>query len=154
MNTDWERPLDSIEAISPLDNPQSLFDGRIWTCEREVNLTTRTFDKVRGLRYLVDEERGLVLAWNIMDKNRDMLNMAPVVNGVTRVQPEYGPPQRGADGWPMQGAGGPPPAAAGAAVSTEIPSLYHAALVRIVNGKITREQFFQVNVPRSTVAPF
>lgn len=154
MNTDWERPLDSIEAITPLENPVSMFDGRIWTCEREVNLTTRTFDKVRGLRYLVDEERGLVLAWNITDKNRDMLNMAQVVNGVTRVQPEYGPPQRGADGWPAQGAGGPPPAVAGAAASTEIPSLYHAALMRIVNGKIHREQFFQVNVSKGIPSPY
>ncbi len=157
MNTDWERPLDSIEAITPLENPVSMFDGRIWTCEREVNLTTRTFDQVRGLRYLVDEERGLVLAWNIIDKKADTLNMAQVVNGVTRVQPEYGPQSRGADGWPAQGVGGPPPAVVGApaaAASTEMPSLYHAALMRIVNGKIHREQFFQVNVPKRTPTPF
>lgn len=155
MNTDWERPLDSIEAITPLENPQSMFDGRIWTCEREVNLTTRTFDKVRGLRYLVDEERGLVLAFNIVDKNSTQLNMVMEINGVKRTNPEYGPPSRGADGWPAQGGGGPPPAAnAQVGAATETPSLYHAALMRIVNGKIHREQFFQVNVARSTVAPF
>ncbi|MGC3982440.1 MAG: hypothetical protein QM808_14415 [Steroidobacteraceae bacterium] len=155
MNTDWERPLDSIEAITPLENPQSMFDGRIWTCEREVNLTTRTFDAVRGLRYLVDEERGLVLAWNIVDKNSTQLNMVQELNGVKRTSPEYGPPSRGADGWPSQGAGGPPPAATtqvGAA--NETPSLYHAALMRIVNGRIHREQFFQVNVAKGTAAPF
>lgn len=160
MNADWERPLDSIEAMTPKENPVSSFDGRIWTCEREVNLTTRTFDKVRGLRYLVDEERGLVMAWNIVDKNANsVMNMVQELNGVKRTPPEYGPPSRGPDGWPAQpgqaagmGAGSPPPAAGAAPV--EQPSLYHAALVRIVNGKIHREQFFQVNVPKNTANPF
>ncbi|MGC3980395.1 MAG: hypothetical protein QM808_03960 [Steroidobacteraceae bacterium] len=164
MNTDWERPLDSIEAITPEENPVSMFDGRIWTCEREVNLTTRSFEKARGLRYLVDEERGLVMAWTIVDKVTGNAGggggMTQSVNGVQRTAPEYGPPSRGADGWPAQGGpgGGPGGAPGGGmaagAPAAEQPSLYHAALVRIVNGKIHREQFFQVNVPRNSATPF
>lgn len=164
MNTDWERPLSKEEASKPEENPQSMFDGRIWTCAREVNLTSRSYSDVRGLRFIVDEERGLVMAWNLVDVaprggpgGPPPGGAAPRgAGGAPGAMPgampfEYGPPSRGPDGWPAQGGmGGPRPG--GLAAGPHV--IYNAAVMRIARGKINREQVFQTYLPRGTAAPF
>jgi hypothetical protein len=105
MNTSWERPLASWEVANPKDNPPSDYDGRIWTCAREVQLTTRSWQKARLHRRLIDEERGLVLDWNLVDRDQSMQSRSvpiPTQNadGSPVTPPAWGPPSRGDDGWP------------------------------------------------------
>jgi hypothetical protein len=157
MNTDWERPLTPLEEANPQDNPASSFDGRIWTCEREVNLTTRAWTKVRGNHFLIDEERGLVMDWNLVDRGGAGGGKPPpqtLPDGSPNHPPEYGPPTRGPDGWPREPLGTPRsgrPAPMSAAAPT---ANYHAALFRIVKGKIAREQQFWISVPMESKPAF
>lgn len=164
MNTDWERPLTSWEAYDVKNNMPSDYDGRIWTCERELNLTTQSWKTVVPERRLIDEERGLVMDWNLV-RREGAGPVAPktMPDGSPVIRMAYGPPSRGSDGWPRgglgsassgqgPGPGGPPP---GGAPATPPPTTnYHAQLFRIVNGKISREQVFWISLPAGAAAPF
>lgn len=106
MNTSWERPLASWEVENPKDNPASDYDGRIWTCDRELQLTTRSWHTTRLHRRLIDEERGLVLDWNLVDRDTALQARSvpiPTQNkdGSPVTPPAWGPPSRsGEGGWP------------------------------------------------------
>lgn len=162
MNTDWERPLTSWEAYDVKNNMPSVYDGRIWTCERELNLTTQNWKTVVPIRRLIDEERGLVLDWNLVRREgRGPTNPTTMPDGSPVIRMAYGPPSRGPDGWPRGGlgavtpAGGPGAGAPAGGATTPPPTTnYHAQLFRIVNGKISREQVFWISLPAGAVAPF
>lgn len=168
MNTDWERPLTSWEAYDVKNNMPSNYDGRIWTCERELELSTHNWKAVIPERRLIDEERGLVLDWNLVRREGPgPTNPATMPDGSPVVMMAYGPPARGPDGWPRGALGAAPaggpfgpggPGAAGAprgAPPTPPPSTnYHAQLFRIVDGKISREQVFWISLPAAAAAPF
>jgi hypothetical protein len=165
----FERPLDSYEAYFPENNPQSDFDGRIWTCEREHTLSTAAWTKAKLHRRLIDEERGLVMDWNLVDRTTGSFKITTDMPDGSQFKPiKYGPPSRGADGWPAQAPGSVPGAATtpagvmpgvGMGAATVMApagpsSNYHAQLFRIVNGKIAREQVIWLTAPIGSVSPF
>jgi len=105
----FERPLDTLEAYYPENNPQSDFDGRIWTCQREASLSTVAWTKVTPGRRLIDEERGLVMDWNVVERTSGSFKINTVMPDGSKFEgPRYAPPGRGADGWPQQAAGAVP----------------------------------------------
>jgi hypothetical protein len=160
MNTNWERFVNANET-SQLSRPeyQPQADGRIWTCARETILTTSAWKAARQRHFLVDEERGLVMTITNVDyPGRGMLS-APGANGA--------PGTAGPPGGAPQGAGGPPgggggPGGPGAArnpiegggngpIGMSMKGMQaamagggyvtaHYMLMRIVDGKIAREQ--------------
>jgi hypothetical protein len=152
MNTDWERPLSNWEAADPKDNPVSSFDGRIWTCAREATLSTVSWHATRLHRRLIDEERGLVMDWNLVDRDGPGFQVPKTLaDGTPSTPPKYGPPSRGPDGWPTRaGMLGPIRSMTVGSSSTD----YQAQLFRIVNGKIAREQVFWISLPPKVASPF
>lgn len=169
MLTDWERPLSSDEASKPAENPQSDFDGRIWTCEREMDLSTRSFLSTRDKHMVIDEERGLVSTWTIVPR----ASMGgpggpggPGMPGRMGSPPEYGPPSRGADGWPAgpgrpqvageMGPGSGGPGGPGGPIPGGMRSgpFYQAVLMRVIGGKITREHVIERVVADDAKLPF
>lgn len=149
MNTDWERPLNTWEKDAYVQPS----DGRIWTCAREVDLTTLKWTKTRGMHHLLDEERGLVMTWAFADTDPAKASKAPTnPNGSPLPRPAwfYGPPS----GPGPNGLSGPPAAAPTFNRRTEPFTMYHAVVMRIVNGKIQREQVFQRELELSAQRPF
>jgi hypothetical protein len=133
VNTDWERELSPSEAAAPDRNAPEAYDGRIWTCARELTLTTQPWVKERAVRTLVDEERGLVMTWNLVD-----VAGRPGPDGKLPAPPKIGDPV------PPLPANAPPGLSAiGWATRGQPQTLYHAEVMRIVGGKIQREQVFQ-----------
>jgi hypothetical protein len=133
VNTDWERELSPSEAAAPERNAPEAYDGRIWTCARELSLTTQPWIKERAARTLVDEERGLVMTWNLVDVAGrpgpdGKLPAPPKIGDPVPPLPANAPPGLSAIGWAMRG---------------QPQTLYHAEVMRIVGGKIQREQVFQ-----------
>jgi hypothetical protein len=166
----FERPLDSLESYYPENNPQSDFDGRIWTCEREHTLSTAAWTKYKTHRRLIDEERGLVMDWNLVERTTGSFKITTEMPDGSPFKPiKYGPPSRGADGWPRQTPGTVPgeattptgvaPGGGGMGAATVMAPAgpsdnYHAQLFRIVNGKIAREQVIWLTEPIGTASPF
>lgn len=152
MNTDWERPLSPWEAAHPKDNAQSNYDGRIWTCAREATMSTVNWKSVRTHRRLIDQERGLVMDWNLVDRDGPGFSVPKTLeDGTPNAPPKYGPPSRAADGWPLAAGmlGAPRPMTVGSASTN-----YHAQVFRIVHGRISREQVFWISLPAKAAAPF
>ncbi|MGC3982452.1 MAG: hypothetical protein QM808_14475 [Steroidobacteraceae bacterium] len=149
MNTDWERPLNSWEKDAYVQPS----DGRIWTCAREVDLTTMKWTQTRGVHHLFDEERGLVMTWAFADTDPAKASKAPTnPDGSALPRPAwyYGPP--GGPG--PNGLSGP---AAGAPTFNrriEPFTMYHAVVMRVVKGRIQREQVFQRELDLPAQRPF
>lgn len=148
MNTDWERPLNTWEKDAYVQPS----DGRIWTCAREVDLTTLKWTTTRGVHHLFDEERGLVMTWAFADTDPAKASKAPTnPDGSPLPRPEgfYGPPSGpGSNG--LEG----PAATVNFNRRTEPFTMYHAVVMRIVNGKIQREQVFQRELDLKSQRPF
>lgn len=148
MNTDWERPLNTWEKDAYVQPS----DGRIWTCAREVDLTTLKWTQTRGVHHLIDEERGLVMTWAFADTDPAKASKAPTnPDGSPLPRPAwfYGPP----------GGLGPnglnSPAAAPVFNRRTVPfTMYHAVVTRSVNGRIQREQVFQRELDLPAQRPF
>lgn len=129
MNTDWEASLKPGQA--PFGNtPAQAYDGRIWTCARELTLTTEPWTRARDARTLVDVERGLVMTWNLVDQKG-----RPGPDGKTPPPPG---PFDSINVIPLPGI-----SARGYALRAQPQTLYHAEVMRIIGGKIQREQVFQ-----------
>jgi hypothetical protein len=144
VNTDWERELSPAEAAAPERNAPQAYDGRIWTCARELTMTTQPWVKERAVRTLVDEERGLVMTWNLVDvagrPGPDGKLPLPLKSGdPIPPLPANAPPGLSAVGWASRG---------------QPQTLYHAEVVRIVGGKIQREQVFQRALPPNAESLF
>jgi len=142
MNTDWERFFFANEK-GQLNRPEyqpQAFDGRIWTCAREAYLSTRSWKDARDRHFLVDPERGLVLNIVAVD----------VAAGGGPRAPRSGPGGAPAAPDPIEGPGAAPlglSAAGMRAVSGRDYADLHFELMRIVGGKITREQDVQHVLP-------
>jgi hypothetical protein len=105
----FERPLDTYEAYYPENNPQSDFDGRIWTCEREHSLSTAAWTKYKTHRRLIDEERGLVMDWNLVERTTGSFKInTDMPDGSKFEGPRYAPTGRDPDGWASSPAGSVP----------------------------------------------
>jgi hypothetical protein len=165
MNTNWERFFNpnEIERLSRPEYQPQAADGRIWTCARETILTTTAWKAARQRHFVIDEERGLILTITNVDyPGRGM----PAAPGPTAAPQGAGAP----------GAGGPPPAGAppgGSDARNPIEAggnmpvgmsakgmqaamagggyvVSHFMLMRIVDGKIAREQDVMRVVPTGT----
>jgi len=193
MNTNWERVMYADEANSqdrPEYQPQG-FDGRIWTCAREVYLTTSGWKSARDRHYIYDEDRGLVFQIVYVDPQERGGQGGPGgPGGQGQGGPGAAPGGAGGPGGAPGGQGGPGPQAAGgpggapggaggpgagggpggpraALTPIEGPgnaplgisqagfssmgggqnTTAHFQVVRIVDGKITREQDVMHNLP-------
>ncbi|MGC3980398.1 MAG: hypothetical protein QM808_03975 [Steroidobacteraceae bacterium] len=175
MNTNWERTFNPGE-ITQMNNakayePQA--DGRIWTCARETYLTTTAWKAARQRHFVVDEERGLILTITNVDyPSRAAGSMIPEQGMAAGMgaAPGGSPPAGGAQGGPPQqaaqgmGAGGaarspiegPSSGPIGMstkgmqqAMSGQGYSMAHFMLMRVVDGKITREQDVMRTLPEN-----
>lgn len=144
MNTSWERdffPNELPRLNRPEYQPQA--DGRIWTCSREVYLSTLNWTAARDRQYLVDEERGLMFEIVYVDV-KSRASMA-------------GPPPALPKPTPIEGPGRMP---LGGSL-TGLHSLSNGApytmiyfeVSRIVGGKIAREQDVMHQLPYGTKRP-
>lgn len=137
VNTNWERDLTPSELAAPERNAPQAYDGRIWICARELDLTTVPWVKERSLRTLVDVERGLVMTWNLVD-----------VAGRPGPDGKIPPPPKAGDPLPPLPDNAPPGLSAiGWSLRTQPQTFYHAEVKRIVGGRIQREQVFQRSLP-------
>jgi hypothetical protein len=144
VSTNWERELTPTEAAAPERNAPQAYDGRIWICARELNLTTQPWIKERSVRTLVDVERGLVMTWNLVDvKGRPgpdgKIPPPPKPGDPIPPLPDNAPPGLSAIGWSMRG---------------QPQTMYHAEVKRIIGGKIQREQVFQRSLPPDIKSAF
>lgn len=152
MNTDWEHHLDAEAIKAPAFAAQA--DGRRFTCGTDVDLSTTFFTGVRSYRTLVDEERGLVMVWNVIDTKKDDAPFPPAPNAEaaaaafaqrlrdskTGFGPDDLPP-----GLTMRGMAGS---------ATNPRSIYHAETQLIINGKIVRHQQFLRDLPLGQASPW
>jgi len=148
MNTDWERafmPNELSKLSQPAYQPQA-YDGRIWTCAREVYLTTASYTAARDREFLVDPDRGLVMVIVKVDVKgrsgpialpRAGSGTAPAAGPAPAVDPIDGPGLRplGMSDVGMKNAMG------------RTYTAYHFEVMRIVGGKITREQDIMHQLP-------
>lgn len=153
MNTDWERNLQPAE-LAKKDSPENLpqdYDGRIWTCAREAILTTSSWKSAHDRHFLVDPERGLVFNIVYVDVGGRGNLGGPPSTGSKGTAPGAGPGAGGPGGNlggstsdPIEGPGGMPlgmsRAGMQAAMSGQPYSMAHFEVMRIVGGKIAREQ--------------
>jgi len=147
MNTDWERSFNATETAQlnqPAYRPQA-FDGRIWTCAREAYLTTASWKLAHDRHFLVDPERGLVL--NIVTVD--------VAAGAGAAGPRRagGPGGPRAVPDPIEGPGAMPLGMSMAGMMSTAGRNYsnlHFEVMRLVGGKITREQDLQHVLTGST----
>lgn len=170
MNTNWERTFNAEEVARQNNPaayaPQA--DGRIWTCARETYLTTTAWKVARQRHFLVDEERGLVFSITNVDyPSRNAGSLIPQQAGAANGMAGGGTPPPAAAGGPPGGAPqGAPGGGMGAggpssrsviegsssgplgmstkgmqlAMSGQGYSIAHFMLMRVVDGKIAREQ--------------
>lgn len=144
VSTNWERELMPPEVAAPERNAPQPYDGRIWICARELNLTTQPWIRERSVRTLVDVERGLVMTWNLVDvKGRPgpdgKIPPPPKPGDPIPPLPDNAPPGLSALGWSLRG---------------RPQTLYHAEVKRIIGGRIQREQVFQRSLPADAKAAF
>jgi hypothetical protein len=137
VNTDWERQLTPSEAAAPERNAPQTYDGRIWICARELILTTAPWSHERAVNTLVDEERGLVMTWNLVD-----VAGRPGPDG--KIPP---PPAAGAPLPDLPGNAPPGLSRKGWALRSQPQTFYNAEVKRIIDGRIQREQVFQRALP-------
>ncbi|MGC3982437.1 MAG: hypothetical protein QM808_14400 [Steroidobacteraceae bacterium] len=149
MNTNWERfmnPNEQDRLSRPEYQPQE-FDGRIWRCAREAYLSTSNWIKARDRHYLMDEERGLI--FNIVYV--DVKGRSPLSGPTTTTQPAIGmaasnplPGTATAQNDPIEGPGAAPlgmsPIGMQRSMAGEAHTMVHFEVMRIVDGKIAREQ--------------
>ena len=162
MNTNWERPLLPEEAANPnlVSNKPQEYDGRIWDCAREVYLTTRSWTEYKGLHQLVDPVRGLVMSWVLVNRGPGRAGPGGKAGSPPMQPPRvvgfYGPPTRGADGWPEPSSFDDPNKAPVMSGNPDalIGWQYQACLMRIVGGRITRDQTFQAKAPTGASLPY
>lgn len=166
MNTSWERSIfaDEIAKLSRPEYQPQPYDGRIWTCAREIYLTTASWTAARDRHFIVDEERGLVFNLAYVDsKGRGLLVAGPGDNA-TATPPAGAPPQNSAPASnapaapaatanplaaygpksPIEGPGSAPVGMSMAGMRTAMsgkPStMAHFLVMRIIDGKIARQQ--------------
>ena len=144
MNTDWERafmPNELSKLNQPAYQPQA--DGRIWTCAREVYLTTASYTVARDRHFLIDPDRGLVMAIVTVDvKGRGNVTIPAAGSGTAAPKP---PPTPAIDGPGLRPLGMSDAGMRNAMGKTY--TAYHFEVMRIVGGKITREQDFMHQLP-------
>jgi hypothetical protein len=166
MNTNWERFFNPSE-LSRLDRPEyqpQPADGRIWVCAREPYLSTTNWVKARDRHYLLDEERGLVFQIVYVDvKGRSPLN-GPVTTGNAAAR--GGGPGPGGPGGPGGAASREPIEGPGAAplgmsmvgmrasMAGTPHTMVHFDVMRIVGGKIAREQDVMRMLPEAAKRQF
>lgn len=155
MNTDWERflqPAEQQKREAPENRAQD-FDGRIWTCAREAILTTASWTNAHDRHFLLDLARGLVFNIVYVDV-AGRGNLGGPQNGTKAPAPPAPPP----DKEPIDGPGGMPlglsPPGMQAAMSGKPYEMAHFEVMRIVGGRITREQDVMRILPDNTVRPF
>jgi hypothetical protein len=155
MNTNWERFMNTNEQ-SQLSRPEyqpQAFDGRIWRCAREAYLSTSNWVQARDRHYVVDEERGLIFNLVYVDiKGRSPLNGPPgaAANGMGAAGPQGAAPAAGmaaapaAQSSPIEGPGAAPLGMSQTgmqrSMAGEPHTMVHFEVMRIVGGKIAREQ--------------
>lgn len=154
MNTNWEREFMPHE-LKQLDRPEyqpQPSDGRIWTCAREVYLTTVGWAQVRDRHLFVDEERGLVFNIAYVDpKAREPVR--PQGDTTEGGKPAAAPmqPPSGNPANPLEGPGKMPlggtPAGIRATMAGTPHTMAHFMVMRIVGGKIAREQEVMRRLP-------
>lgn len=160
MNTNWERffnPNELDRLNRPEYQPQE-FDGRIWVCAREAYLSTTNWMKARDRHYLIDEERGLVFQIVYVDvQGRSPLaGPAPAAGQAAPAAPA-GPPAQPANRAPIEGPGAMPlgMSQAGMRASMAGPHvMVHYEVMRIVDGKIAREQDLMHQLPEGAKRTF
>lgn len=163
MNTDWERPFMPEELVKP-DAPENQaqdFDGRIWTCAREAILTTASWQSAHDRHYLLDEARGLVFNIVYVDVGARSSLRGPVPPaGAAAAAAAAGPPggPSAAAPNPIEGPGGRPLGMSDAGMRTAMAgtpyTMAHFEVMRVVGGKITREQDVMRVVPDNAKRPF
>jgi hypothetical protein len=166
MNTNWERffnPSELPRLGRPEYQPQAA-DGRIWVCAREAYLSTTNWVKARDRHYLLDEERGLVFQIVYVDvKGRSPLN-GPVTTGNAAARGGgLGPGGLGAPGGtairePIEGPGAAPLGMSMAGMRASMAgtphTMLHFEVMRIVGGKIAREQDVMHMLPEAAKRQF
>jgi hypothetical protein len=141
-------------------------DGRIWGCARELVLTTRSWTAARARRFVVDEERGLVMSFALVDA------VGPGLLGTLAAA--GGPPDAGAlrlevlsagtmvrptqigkmiSGARTMGPGPPGMSIKGVQASQQARTIYQAQVNWIVDGRIKREQVFMHVLPANAAWP-
>lgn len=161
MNTTWERDFFASER-SQLDQPAYRpqdYDGRIWTCAREVYLTSASWTGARDRTFVVDQERGLVLNLAYVDPKPRPSPLSlppsptePGAKAVVTATPNLNPES------PIDGPGKAPlgisMTAMRAAMGGPPQTMAHFLLMRIVDGKITREQDVMHALPANAQRAF
>ncbi|MFT3905921.1 MAG: hypothetical protein QM718_06425 [Steroidobacteraceae bacterium] len=157
MNTNWERFFNKDEAgvlTRPEYQPQG--DGRIWTCARETYLTTTAWKEARQRHFVIDEERGLIMTLaNVDYPGRGMPAApnaaAPAAGGPGGGQGAAGPGAARAPLRAIEGPGAMPIGMSPAGMRTAMAGggyvIQHFMLMRIVDGKIAREQDVMRQLP-------
>ncbi len=150
MNTDWERffMANELDKLGRPEYQPQAFDGRIWTCAREAYLSTTSWKAARDRHFIVDQERGLVLNLILVD------TIAPPRTGA-------GPrPPAGGEAAALDPIAGPGPAPLGMSalgmskVMGQSYTTQHFEVMRIVGGKIAREQDVMRILPLNTASSF
>lgn len=146
-------------------------DGRIWGCARELVLTTQKWTAARERRFVVDEERGLVMSFALVDvAGAGLLSNLPgaaAPQGMA-AQPQTTPAQATLNagtlvrpaqiGKTISSAGamapGPPGMSIKGVQASQQPRTLHQAQVNwIVDGRIKREQVFMHVMPAGAIWP-
>lgn len=154
MNTNWERSFNA-EEVARMQNAaayQPQADGRIWTCARETYLTTTSWKAARQRHFIVDPERGLILTITNVDypgRGAPVPTPAPQGGAGTAAPAGFAPVRNVIDG-PGTGPIGMSAAGMRAAMSGQPYVTAHYMLMRIVDGRIAREQDVMRVLPEST----
>lgn len=152
MNTNWERdimPNEVAQLNTAPYRPQA--DGRIWTCAREVYLTTAAWSDARDQHFIVDPDRGLVFNMVLVDTR----NRAPAAGAKPSGPRRGGNPMAATS--PIDGPGKAPLGMSRTGMMQVMGKSYttdHFEVMRIVDGKITREQDVMHILPLNTPGVF
>jgi hypothetical protein len=171
MNTNWERFFNpnEIERLSRPEYQPQAADGRIWTCARETILTTSAWKAARQRHFVMDEERGLILTITNVDYPGRGMPAAPGPTATPQVvgapgaggppqaagsPPAGGPPGGSAARNPIEAGGNAPVGMSAKGMQAAMAGggyvVSHFMLMRIVDGKIAREQDVMRVVPTGT----
>jgi hypothetical protein len=148
MNTDWEHAL--VNPYFHTDEFTQQADGRYFLCGTDVQGTTPTWTDLRDYRAIADEERGLVMIWN-------MVKVKAAEPGAMPFTPDAGVAAEQVAKALQAGGFGPDDIPPGMSVrgmsglgSAHV--MYHCETERIIDGKIDRQQDFLRMLPVDTVS--